>query len=187
MRWTKLNRRRISIWLQVSGEVSVLKKALLAISSRLQENPPRDRPQSFAPPGPAYVPVGDYMPKESYHSGGNGSLFGMGPGHLDGGGWPFGSGNLSVDRPDSRRSKDARDSVENELVFRLLCPSDKIGSVIGKGGSIIHSLRKETGARIKIADAVPSSDERVIIVSALEVKRILKCWHSFCFVLFWPM
>jgi poly(rC)-binding protein 2/3/4 len=41
--------------------------------------------------------------------------------------------------------------------------------VIGKGGSIIKNLREETGARIKVADAVPGSEERVIIVSANEV------------------
>lgn len=82
-------------------------------------------------------------------------------------------GNLPLDRPDTRRSKEGRDSGENELVFRLLCPSDKIGSVIGKGGSIIYNLRKETGARIKIANAVPGSDERVIIVSAYEVQPFL--------------
>lgn len=158
--------------LQVSGDVLVVKKALHAISSRLQENPPRDRVQSFVPPGPTFLPVGDYIPKDSFHNGGSGPLFGLGAGHLDGGGWPFGGGNIAVDRADNRRNKDGRDNAENELVFRLLCPSDKIGSVIGKGGSIIHSLRKETGARIKIADAVPGSDERVIIVSALEVPMV---------------
>ncbi|KAG0570194.1 hypothetical protein KC19_6G143700 [Ceratodon purpureus] len=154
---------------QISGDVAVLKKALLSISARLQENPPRDRPQSFVPPRSAFVPVSDYLQKDSYRSKGNGPLFGLGPGPLEGSGWPFGGGNLSLDRPDKIRSKEGRDSGENELVFRLLCASDKIGSVIGKGGSIIHNLRKETGARIKIADAVPGSDERVIIVSALEL------------------
>lgn len=163
---------------QISGDGSVSKKALLAISSRLQENPPRGRPQTFAPPGPAFVPVGDYRPKDTFHNGSGGPLFGLGPGGpLDGSGWPFGGRNLPLDRPEKKNNnnrrrnnnKDGRDAVENELVFRLLCPTDKIGSVIGKGGSIIHNLRKETGARIKIADAVPGSDERVIIVSAVEV------------------
>ena len=171
---------------QISGDGSLVKKALLAISSRLQENPPRDRPQAFAPPGPAFVPVGDFLPKDGFHNGGGGPLFGLGPGGpLDGGGgWPFDGRNLPLDRPDNNNNnnrrrnnnKDGRDASENELVFRLLCPTDKIGSVIGKGGSIIHNLRKETGARIKIADAVPGSDERVIIVSAVEV-RACKNYH----------
>uniref|UniRef100_A0A7I4APY2 K Homology domain-containing protein n=1 Tax=Physcomitrium patens TaxID=3218 RepID=A0A7I4APY2_PHYPA len=154
---------------QVSGDVSTLKKALLFISARLQENPPRDRPQSYAAPAPAFVPVTDYLAKDSYRSKGTGHVFGLGPEPLEGRSWTISSGNLSLDRQDNRRSKEGRDSGENELVFRLLCPSDKIGSVIGKGGSIIHNLRKDTGARIKIANAVPGSDERVIIVSALEL------------------
>jgi poly(rC)-binding protein 2/3/4 len=47
--------------------------------------------------------------------------------------------------------------------------------VIGKGGSIIENLREETGARIKVADAVPGSEERVIIISANEVCILLSC------------
>jgi poly(rC)-binding protein 2/3/4 len=43
--------------------------------------------------------------------------------------------------------------------------------VIGKGGNIIKALRQETGARIKIANAVPGVDERVIIISAPERDR----------------
>lgn len=165
--------------LQVSGDVSTLKKALLFISARLQENPPRDRPQSYAAPAPAFVPVTDYLAKDSYRSKGTGHVFGLGPEPLEGRSWTISSGNLSLDRQDNRRSKEGRDSGENELVFRLLCPSDKIGSVIGKGGSIIHNLRKDTGARIKIANAVPGSDERVIIVSALEVQPVvITAYHS---------
>lgn len=58
--------------------------------------------------------------------------------------------------------------VVEDTVFRILCPGSKIGSVIGKGGSIIKSLRQETRAKIKIVDAVPGVDERVIIISCSE-------------------
>lgn len=146
-----------------------MKKALIAISSRLQENPPRERPQPFVPSGPTFLPVNDYLQKDSFRSKGNGPLFGLGLGHLEGGGWTLNNGSLPLDRPNNRLNKEGRDVGENELVFRLLCPSDKIGSVIGKGGSIIHNLRKETGAHIKITDAVPGSDERIVVVSANEV------------------
>eukprot|EP00271_Cylindrocystis_brebissonii_P015824 TRINITY_DN38860_c0_g1_i1.p1 TRINITY_DN38860_c0_g1~~TRINITY_DN38860_c0_g1_i1.p1 ORF type:complete len:571 (+),score=97.62 TRINITY_DN38860_c0_g1_i1:165-1877(+) len=53
----------------------------------------------------------------------------------------------------------------SETIYRLLCPQARTGTVIGKGGSVIKVLREETGARIKIADAVPGIDERVIIIS----------------------
>lgn len=58
--------------------------------------------------------------------------------------------------------------TEEEVVFRLLCQVDKIGSLIGKGGSIIRILQSETGASIKIADSAPDSDETVVVISARE-------------------
>ncbi|KAJ7545093.1 hypothetical protein O6H91_09G107100 [Diphasiastrum complanatum] len=56
----------------------------------------------------------------------------------------------------------------DEVLFRLLCPTSKTGSVIGKGGSIVKMIRHDTGAKITVSDAVPGADERVIIISAQE-------------------
>lgn len=59
--------------------------------------------------------------------------------------------------------------MEEEVVFKLLCQVEKVGSLIGKGGSIIRALQNETGASIKITDAAaPDSDERVVLISARE-------------------
>ncbi|PIN10084.1 PolyC-binding proteins alphaCP-1 [Handroanthus impetiginosus] len=49
-------------------------------------------------------------------------------------------------------------------VIRLLCPSTKIGGIIGKGGSIISQIRQETGARVRVEETVPGCDERVIVI-----------------------
>ncbi|KAG5016422.1 hypothetical protein JHK85_022558 [Glycine max] len=35
--------------------------------------------------------------------------------------------------------------VEEEVVFKLLCRHDKVGSLIGKGGSVVRALQNETG------------------------------------------
>ncbi|KAK4276946.1 hypothetical protein QN277_015031 [Acacia crassicarpa] len=51
------------------------------------------------------------------------------------------------------------------VVFRLLCPAPKIGCVIGKGGSIITEIRKETGVKVKVEDTIPGCDERVITIT----------------------
>ncbi|XP_078162152.1 RNA-binding KH domain-containing protein RCF3-like [Carex rostrata] len=56
------------------------------------------------------------------------------------------------------------DEAPIETLFRILCPIRKIGSVLGRGGDIIKSLRAETNAKILVADAVPGSDDRVIVV-----------------------
>ncbi|KAJ1429222.1 K-like proteiny domain [Sesbania bispinosa] len=58
--------------------------------------------------------------------------------------------------------------VEEEVVFKLLCQHDKVGSLIGKGGSVVRAMQNETGASIQIVDAGPGSDERVVVISARE-------------------
>ncbi|MQL98946.1 hypothetical protein Taro_031662 [Colocasia esculenta] len=50
------------------------------------------------------------------------------------------------------------------VVYRLLCPDNVIGSVIGKGGKVINSLRQETHAKIKVVDPFPGANERVITI-----------------------
>lgn len=64
-----------------------------------------------------------------------------------------------------------QDNIENtqvpnptDTVYRILCPSRKIGSVIGKGGGIIKVLREETRSKITVSDSIPGSDERVIMI-----------------------
>ena len=38
--------------------------------------------------------------------------------------------------------------------------------MIGKAGTIVKQVREETGARIRVVEGVPNSDERVIVISA---------------------
>lgn len=52
------------------------------------------------------------------------------------------------------------------LTFRLLCMTEHIGSIIGKGGSIIRSLQFETGADIRIVEGLAETDVQVVIISA---------------------
>ncbi|GMH27188.1 hypothetical protein Nepgr_029031 [Nepenthes gracilis] len=63
-------------------------------------------------------------------------------------------------------NKSSGESNPPDTVYRILCPSRKIGGVIGKGGSIINALREETQAKITVARSVPGSDERVIMISS---------------------
>uniref|UniRef100_A0A2C9WBI8 K Homology domain-containing protein n=1 Tax=Manihot esculenta TaxID=3983 RepID=A0A2C9WBI8_MANES len=55
-------------------------------------------------------------------------------------------------------------SFSVDTVYHILCPSRKIGGVIGKAGSIVEALREETQDKTKVADSVPGSDERVITI-----------------------
>lgn len=73
-------------------------------------------------------------------------------------------GNRREQWSNSSREQPLGDSLSSETVYRILCDSRKIGSVIGKGGSIVKALRVETQAKITVADSVPGSEERVIII-----------------------
>ncbi|XP_023769322.1 KH domain-containing protein HEN4 [Lactuca sativa] len=58
----------------------------------------------------------------------------------------------------------------SETVYRILCQSRRIGSVIGKGGTVVKALREETQAKITVAESVLGSEERVIIIYSPSAK-----------------
>lgn len=67
-------------------------------------------------------------------------------------------------RLNSRHDDTSMSSEPIETLYRILCPVKKIGSVLGRGGDIVKALREETKAKIRVADAIPGADERVIII-----------------------
>lgn len=71
---------------------------------------------------------------------------------------------------DSGREQPPEDYQSLDTVYRILCPSKKIGGVIGKGGNIVKALREETRAKISVSDSVLGSDERVIIIYSFPTK-----------------
>lgn len=147
--------------IQMSGNLSAVKKALLSISSCLQDNPRVDmansghtRPSLSVPPGNAMHTQVDPFSPRSYASG----LHAM---DYQPRGFSSNPGSESI-------GVHNRMFIEEEIVFKLLCQADKVGSLIGKGGSVIRALQNETGASIKVTDAGFNSDERVVVISARE-------------------
>ncbi|CAN1141285.1 KH domain-containing protein At4g18375 [Linum perenne] len=64
-----------------------------------------------------------------------------------------------------RRINDKDERGNDELVvYRILCPDEVIGSVIGKNGKVINSIRQETRAKVKVVDPFPGAKERVITI-----------------------
>ncbi|KAL2342051.1 hypothetical protein Fmac_009991 [Flemingia macrophylla] len=59
-------------------------------------------------------------------------------------------------------------ALQQEVTFRILCSNDRVGGVIGKGGSIVRALKSETGTTISIGPSVTECDDRLITVTALE-------------------
>ncbi|ERN14218.1 RNA-binding KH domain-containing protein RCF3 isoform X1 [Amborella trichopoda] len=155
---------------QITGGLDSVRKALQAVSQQLQENPPRDR-DPFPPNKPSGPPPhlfgsnshSDLLPPSNYHFSGQGGPYppvrGDDGGYLSGAPPPI---PKFYDGFNSSRMK----STPEILTFKLLCMNEKVGGVIGKGGSIIRALQNETGAEIKILDSVPDSEDRVIVISA---------------------
>jgi hypothetical protein len=139
--------------LQITGSFSAVKKALLSVSSCIQDSP-RAETANFGAAGFH----GNAMPAQ-------GDL------HQ----WGYGPGNHAADYHPRGYSP----NFEEDVVFRLLCQADKVGSLIGKGGSVVRALQNETGASIKIAEGVSDSDERVVVISAREA------WGFYCLDLYY--
>lgn len=59
------------------------------------------------------------------------------------------------------------------VVFRIICPDTVIGSVIGKGGKVINTIRHETRAKVKVMDPYLGSDKRVVTISSPGLDRDL--------------
>ncbi|KAK9740542.1 hypothetical protein RND81_03G043300 [Saponaria officinalis] len=55
--------------------------------------------------------------------------------------------------------------VSDIVTFRLLCPDERVGGLIGKGGAIIKTLMHETGCDIKVLEGVYEGEERIVVVS----------------------
>ncbi|PKA57994.1 KH domain-containing protein [Apostasia shenzhenica] len=139
----------------ITGESSIVKKALLQVSSRLHENPSRSQHLLFS-----NVP----------HSGSYGALSSgapvMGLGPLVG---PYGGykGEPAGDWPSFYHPPRDETSAK-EFSLRVLCPSANIGGVIGKGGVIIKQIRQDSGAYIKV-DSSSAEEDCIITISAKEV------------------
>ena len=64
-----------------------------------------------------------------------------------------------------RRGNEKDEKGSDELiVYRILCPDGVIGSVIGKSGKVINSIRQDTRAKIKVVDPFPGAKDRVITI-----------------------
>lgn len=157
-----------------------MKKALFAVSSIMykftpKEEIPLDTSVHEAPPNiiiPSDVPiypasglypgVDPYVPSRPLPSVLGGSHVPELQGYADSGNtWPIYSSALPV------VSGYGGASASGELLVRVLCPFNKIGRVIGRGGAAIRSVREASGARVDVDDT--RRDECIITVAATEV------------------
>ncbi|XP_051117526.1 KH domain-containing protein At4g18375-like [Andrographis paniculata] len=161
---------------QISGKAAITKKTLYKISTLLHQNPRKDAPplqfsshasQGFDLPGP---PIRNDHPTENsawlersanahrMHPMACKGDYGIDPSGL-------GPEDFNGSTPPHERD------VASEFTMKMLCPADRIGGVIGKGGSSVRQLERDTGASILVEDVSRESYEKVIRVSSFEVLR----------------
>ncbi|KAJ8751955.1 hypothetical protein K2173_000701 [Erythroxylum novogranatense] len=152
---------------QVLGDVNNVKKAVSIISSRLRESQHRDRShfQGRFFPDEDYIP---YMNNTTRRGSIDGGSFGSrqsgqnyrGNNYSRPSGVAIESGEVPIDNTQPFYGED--------LVFRILCPIDKVNRVAGESDGLIELLQNEIGVDVKISDPVSGSDEQIIIISSEE-------------------
>lgn len=154
--------------MQISGGIDVVKKALELVSQQLMENSAHESDL-----------VSSSMSAQSLHSSGQ-SLsrgheypLGSSSSYTHGGPYsvPRDVGNFHSSAP-SLAPKQYETSIPGRLKpsleilsFRLLCPTERVGNVIGKGGAVVKTLQQETGCDIKVVEGALDSEDRIILVS----------------------
>lgn len=163
---------------QVVGEINAVKKAVEIISSRLRESQHRDRghfpgrphsPERFVPPDDEFIP---HMNSTARRTSENGSAFGSRlPAGMSGGrsnNYSSSSSGYAIESGIAPNNDNGQVMYVEDLVFRILCPVDKVDTVAGESDGIIELLQNEIGVDVKILNPVASSDEQVIIISSDE-------------------
>ncbi|KAG5617286.1 hypothetical protein H5410_017110 [Solanum commersonii] len=168
---------------EVVGEINAVKKAVEIISSRLRESQHRDRghfpgrphsPERFVPPDDEFIP---HMNSTARRTSENGSAFGSRlPAGMRGGrsnNYSSSSSGYAIESGIAPNNDNGQVMYVEDLVFRILCPVDKVDTVAGESDGIIELLQNEIGVDVKILNPVASSDEQVIIISSDEVLPLL--------------
>ncbi|XP_075088766.1 RNA-binding KH domain-containing protein RCF3-like [Nicotiana tabacum] len=139
---------------QISGKREAVKKALEVVARQLLENSSWDQDFLSADAGgPSSQSTGHPLSNQELHPPSARPYRGQGP-------------LSSVGSRDGEVGIPGRmNPIPDALTFRLLCPDEKVGGIIGKGGSIIKALQHETGCQIKVLDGAGDSEDRVIVIS----------------------
>ncbi|WOL00448.1 hypothetical protein Cni_G09161 [Canna indica] len=175
-------------FLQISGDAEAVKRALTAVSTIMYKFPPKeeisldtsvpDLPSIIIPSDVPIIPAGSLYPSADTllpHSGSvqpvipSTHLTSEFPGFTDSSNlWPLYPSTLPIIPGYGGPAR------SENLVLRVLCPSDKIGRVIGKGGSTIKSMRQSSGAKIDVDDTKNDTDECIITVTSTESSNDVK-------------
>ncbi|KAF7830734.1 RNA-binding KH domain-containing protein RCF3 [Senna tora] len=159
---------------QVVGDVNCVKNALVIIAARLRESQHRDRshfhgrahsPEHFFPPDDDCIP---HMTGAGRRPSDNGQAFGsrISATNIRNNNYSL-LGNATEPEA-STGTVDAPPFYVEDLVFRVLCPIDKVDRIIGEANGIVEFLQNEVGVDVKVANPVIGADEQIVIISSEE-------------------
>ncbi|XP_027354102.1 RNA-binding KH domain-containing protein RCF3-like isoform X2 [Abrus precatorius] len=148
---------------QITGGVEVVRKALQSVSQQLLENPPRD-PESLSAhfSGPSSHSFGQFPPHNRSFAAQGASLA---PGPHDISVFHSAPPLIPIPKFHEGAIRGRMRPSQEMLTFRLLCPSERVGNLIGKGGAIIKTVQQETASEIKVLEGTPDSEDCVIVIS----------------------
>ncbi|CAE6189290.1 unnamed protein product [Arabidopsis arenosa] len=74
--------------------------------------------------------------------------------------------NNESNRNQKRRISNNGEKINRDelVIYRILCPIDVVGGVIGKSGKVINAIRQNTKAKIKVFDQLHGCSQRVITI-----------------------
>ncbi|KAK1326413.1 KH domain-containing protein [Acorus calamus] len=160
---------------QIVGEANSVKKAVAIIAARVKESQHRERgnfcgrmhsPEHLFNPEDDFGPhVNDVQQRSSFDgpsAGPRSSGFTRSNSYSSrSSGYTYEAGAAPmVDREPSFSYED--------LVFRILCPNEKVKNIMGEPDGIIEMLRVDVGVDVRVKDPTPGSDERIVIIASEE-------------------
>ncbi|XP_020426115.1 KH domain-containing protein HEN4 [Prunus persica] len=150
---------------EIEGDILSVKKALVAVSGRLQDCPPVDKTRMTGSRPLEPVPY-ETLPdlRLDHLSQRNSMLTSLPSSSMSYASSGVRTSSIEAERIPTLETK----MVQQEVTFKILCANDRVGGVIGKGGAIVRALQNETGAAISIGPSVAECDERLITVAASE-------------------
>lgn len=159
---------------QIEGDILGVRRALVAVTSRLQdcatsfEKAKITGSRQFEPNRPQSLPNGhsNFPPPRI-----------SGPQPLVASSSNYAPGIRSFSVEGERVPIVESKPANLEVVFRILCLNDRVGGVIGKGGSIIRTLQAETGSSISVGPTIAGCEERLITITAMEVFLNFHLFH----------
>ncbi|CAN6564725.1 unnamed protein product [Malus baccata var. baccata] len=160
---------------QVVGDPNNVKSAVAIISSRLRESQHRDRshfqgrmhsPERFFPPDDDYVP---HMNNAGRKTPMDGAPFGprLSNPNIRNNNYAPRSSGYPIEHGSAPMTDNAQPFCD-DLVFRILCPVDKVDLIVGDSTGIIELLQNEIGVDVKATNPVVGEDEQIIIISSEE-------------------